>query len=650
MAQDIYHVSFATSETQYLSEGQVGDVPFTFSLNLDKPASEVLQTEWWLTGYGATPITLKEYASPSKPADVVSDRRGVVEFGIGEASKAVTIFFSSDTLNEPDEGFGLNFSGENTSPNLYIGEKAGFVGYLLNDDQSVNDTSRTPASAGYSLSSSGSSVNEGGIASFSLSTTNITPGTSVPYSIGGISSSDIGGQSLSGSVVVDSNGRATISIPVTADNLTEGTETLSVTVQNQSASVLINDTSRSVATPTYSLSASGSSVAEGSSAVFTLSTTNISPGSGVNYTIGGLSASDIVGGELSGSVVIGSDGTARLTIPLASDLLTEGIETLYVTVSNQTASMTVLDTSVSQISNSTTNNITNITNNITNINSGNTTTNITNNVNVTFQNSILNYDASVTNDSSVRQTVLGNVNQFEGSTINNIIVGTEGADRLFGYGGDDRFLSTAGDDVFDGGDGLDSITFEGSWRDFVLSGSGSNWTVRDTSSSGTNEGTDTLAGVERLGFADKAVALDIDGNAGKAYRVYKAAFARDPMQGDTGGLGYWIDAIDQGMDMVEVGSRFIDSTEFKGLYGTNPQDQDFLNSVYRNVLGREPDAGGLEWWINEMRTNPEKTYAKVLADFAESAENVTGTAQLVGQGIVYDPWTEGGGGGGGGGG
>ena len=60
--------------------------------------------------------------------------------------------------------------------------------------------------------------------------------------------------------------------------------------------------------------------------------------------------------------------------------------------------------------------------------------------------------------------------------------------------------------------------------------------------------------------------------------------------------------------------------------------------------------GGLEWWINEMRTNPEKTYAKVLADFAESVENKDGTAQLVGQGIVYDPWDDGGGGGGGGGG
>ena len=230
----------------------------------------------------------------------------------------------------------------------------------------------------YSISSSSSSVNEGSSVSFTVATTNVASGMSLSYSIYGVSSSDIGGQSLSGLVVVDSNGRATISIPITSDSLTEGTETLTVTVQNQSASVSILDTSKSVATPTYKLVAGGSTVAEGSSAIFNLSTTNISPGSGVNYTIGGLQASDVVGGELSGSAIVQSDGTARITVPLASDLLTEGTETLYVTVSNQTASMTVLDTSVSQISNSTTNNITN--NNVTNI-TNNTTTNNTTNIN-----------------------------------------------------------------------------------------------------------------------------------------------------------------------------------------------------------------------------------------------------------------------------
>ena len=56
------------------------------------------------------------------------------------------------------------------------------------------------------------------------------------------------------------------------------------------------------------------------------------------------------------------------------------------------------------------------------------------------------------------------------------------------------------------------------------------------------------------------------------------------------------------------------------------------------VLGRDPEPGGYSWWLNEIQANPEKTRAKVLADFSESSENVTVTAELIGNGIVFEPW------------
>ncbi len=146
---------------------------------------------------------------------------------------------------------------------------------------------------------------------------------------------------------------------------------------------------------------------------------------------------------------------------------------------------------------------------------------------------------------------------------------------------------------------------------------------------------DSLTNVERLKFTDKSIAFDFTGNAGKAYRVYKAAFARDPQSGDMSGLGFWISRIDSGMDMVEVAARFIDSNEFRSLYGQNPTNAEFLTKVYTNVLGRTPDQGGYDWWLNELNTNPSKTKAKVLADFAESGENQSGVATLIGNGISY---------------
>jgi len=144
--------------------------------------------------------------------------------------------------------------------------------------------------------------------------------------------------------------------------------------------------------------------------------------------------------------------------------------------------------------------------------------------------------------------------------------------------------------------------------------------------------------IERIMLRDSYLAIDLNGNAGQAYRAYKAAFNRDPMEGDKAGLGYWIGQIDKGMDLLEVSARFVDSKEFRDLYGTNPTNAQFLTKLYQNVLGRAPETTGYNWWLNELNTNPSKTKAKVLADFSESGENQTGVASLIGNGITYEPW------------
>lgn len=136
-------------------------------------------------------------------------------------------------------------------------------------------------------------------------------------------------------------------------------------------------------------------------------------------------------------------------------------------------------------------------------------------------------------------------------------------------------------------------------------------------------------------FTSEAIALDFDGVAGQAYRIYRAAFDRAP---EPSGLGYWIAQMDKGMDVVEVAARFIDSSEFRTFYGRNPTNAEFVTKVYSNVLDRTPDVAGLDWWVNEMKINPSKTWQKVLADFAESTENQAAVASLIANGIAYEPW------------
>lgn len=216
-------------------------------------------------------------------------------------------------------------------------------------------------------------------------------------------------------------------------------------------------------------------------------------------------------------------------------------------------------------------------------------------------------------------------------------VGTSATDDFSGGAGWNSFNGYGGNDIYRGGSQTDEVVFNGKRSNYALVNHGASLQVTDTTGS---DGVDTLLSIERLKFSDVSIALDTGKEqvAGQAYRIYKAAFNRDPMQGDKDGLGYWIAQMDSGMDIIEVSARFIDSVEFRSLYGTNPTNADFLTRVYQNVLGRVPDQSGYEWWLNEMNTNPEKTKAKVLADFAESTENQDGVIALIGGGIVYDPW------------
>jgi len=199
----------------------------------------------------------------------------------------------------------------------------------------------------YALSSGSISVNEGASATFTLTTTNVASGTAVPYTLSGINASDITGGALTGSAIVDSRGVATITVNIVADSLTEGAETLTVTASGVTASTVINDTSKSV--PTYSLSSNSTSVNEGASATFTLTTTNVASGTSIPYTLSGINATDVSGGLLTGSVTVNSSGVATISVGIVADSLTEGTETLTVTAQSKTASITIADTSTTPV-------------------------------------------------------------------------------------------------------------------------------------------------------------------------------------------------------------------------------------------------------------------------------------------------------------
>lgn len=181
----------------------------------------------------------------------------------------------------------------------------------------------------------------------------------------------------------------------------------------------------------------------------------------------------------------------------------------------------------------------------------------------------------------------------------------------------------------DGGAGFDLVRYE-------AARAGYRFLLREDSSFdvGKGAGTDHLVGIERVLFADGAVALDIDGAAGKAYRVYQAAFDRVP---DAGGLGFWIEAMDRGAPLVAVAGGFVTSQEFTTLYGANATPIEFITRLYANVLHRLPDQSGFDFWVGALDRGLSR--AGMLAEFAESPENRTQLIGVMQDGIDYLPYS-----------
>ena len=207
---------------------------------------------------------------------------------------------------------------------------------VTNDDASVASAISTALLAtteGFVLTVGAATVDEGATATFTIATNAVEDGTVVAYTIeGGIDSNDIVGGSLQGNVTII-GGTATISVPLVADRTTEELETLTVSLDGKlvEASTIVADTS---ANDTYALAADATTVNEGDTATFTI-TSNAVDGTVVAYTIGdGINAADVVGGgtgSLQGNVTI-VGGTATISVPLVADLTTEGLETLTVSL------------------------------------------------------------------------------------------------------------------------------------------------------------------------------------------------------------------------------------------------------------------------------------------------------------------------------
>ena len=201
-----------------------------------------------------------------------------------------------------------------------------------------------------------------------------------------------------------------------------------------------------------------------------------------------------------------------------------------------------------------------------------------------------------------------------------------GNDFISGNSFDNALEGWAGNDTLDGGSGTDTAVYSNPIQQSVYS-RGADGTATVSSA----DGVDTLINIERLQFTEKAKTNDDTKTTGQAYRLYQAAFNRAP---DLPGLGYQLNDLDHVYSLTQVASNFIASPEFQATYG-NVDDTQFISLLYKNVLHRDPDPGGLQFHLDEIASH--QTRADVLVHFSESPENQANVIGAIAEGILYVP-------------
>ena len=523
------------------------------------------------------------YATANGTATAGSDyvaTSGTLTFAPGELSKTVNVTINGDTVFEPNETFRMVLT--NPVGSVLVNDSATVS--ILNDDVQ-------PPPAMYVSSVSQTEGTGTGTTPFHFFVTLTRPATdtvTVHYATAaGTATSGGDFTPISGDLTfaIGETSKALI-VPVIRDSLVEANETFSLVLSNLTGTATLGNTSGigTILNDDSTISVNDISVVEGyygtGPATFTLSLSGTSPlPVSVDFaTLNGTATAPTDYLSTSGTVTFAPGETVKsVTVQVVGDMLNETTEIFGLVLSNA--------------------------------------------VNATI--------ARAQGTATVTENGLSLV----GTGGNDALMGNIRNDAIVGMGGNDILIGSVGNDTIDGGPGLDTAFYyvDSLSQCIITQPTAGSLPVTVASSL---EGTDSLSSVERLHFTDTNLAFDLYGTAGQAYRLYQAAFNRTP---DAAGLGYWIQAMDNGTTLDQVAAGFMASPEFQNLYGANPSNTDFINLLYNNVLHRVPAQSETDWWVGELVAG-RQTRISALEGFSESNENQAALFPAISHGIAYTPY------------
>lgn len=276
-------------------------------------------------------------------------------------STGTTLYF---TTNGPVSA--ADFSDNSLTGSFIINNNSGTIIRNLVDDNTFDHEDfylqiRTTSTSGsivaesdvvtilnrdYYVGVSTTTVNEGSSVDITVNTVNVQNGTTLYYStVGIVSASDFTDNSLTGSFIINSNnsinGIATISRTLSNDLspiASEGQENFQIQIRKDSTSGTVVATSSSITVnntsfSSYALTQSSTTVSEGNSVDFTLTTIGVPNGTTLYYTT--TNTTDV--SPSSGSFVVNS-GISTFTVNVLEDTEVDSGETFYAFVRTSSTS------------------------------------------------------------------------------------------------------------------------------------------------------------------------------------------------------------------------------------------------------------------------------------------------------------------------
>ncbi len=107
---------------------------------------------------------------------------------------------------------------------------------------------------------------------------------------------------------------------------------------------------------------------------------------------------------------------------------------------------------------------------------------------------------------------------------------------------------------------------------------------------------------------------------GLVERAYKTVLGRLP---DAEGLDYWLGRMAAGMSYDDLLAFFLGSPERAEKYPDDQTDGDFLDQLYEDAFGRAPDGDGRDYWVGRLEAGLPRI--EVVKLFADSPEQRTQT-------------------------